>query len=142
MRSESLTHVRHALLALHKALVDRERGEYEKVHGPTSPGEMLQLLINGEQFSWLRPVSELIVRIDELIGNANEHRRTSVARPAMTSEQVKVETQALLSETRVLLESDDAPISFRTRYLDVLHVDPAIVVIHQAVMRTLGRQAD
>ena len=75
IQRESLTQVRQTLLDLHKALIERERAAYEKDHGAVSPGEMLQLLIRHAAFSWLHPISELIVRVDELISNANERRR-------------------------------------------------------------------
>ena len=50
-----------------KALLDAERETYERVHGQITGGELLQLAINHEQFAWLHPVSELIVRLDELL---------------------------------------------------------------------------
>ena len=34
---ENLTQVRRTLLDLHKALIDRERAEYEKTHGSLRP---------------------------------------------------------------------------------------------------------
>ena len=110
---ESLTEVRRTLLELHKALIEKERAEYEKSHGPVSAGEMLQLLIRDDQFSWLHPISELIVRVDELISNATDRRRPNPARPAMTPDQVRAEAEELLVETRELLTSGEAPGGFR-----------------------------
>src|SRR5919201_4371925 len=95
---ESLSQVRRTLLELHKALIERERAAYEKGHGAVSPGEMLQLLIRDAAFSWLHPISELIVRVDELISNANERRRPTPARPAMTHDQVNAEAEILMIE--------------------------------------------
>jgi hypothetical protein len=135
MTPERLTDLRGALLALHKTLVDLERTEYEQVHGPVSAGEMLQLLINSDRFSWLHPISELIVKIDELIGNANERRRPTPARPAITREQAVGDAAALLAETRRLLASDDAPTAFREHYFDLAERHPVLGVMHQAVMR-------
>ena len=58
--------LRDHLLTIHKALLDAERGKYEKAYGPMrSPGEMLQLVLSNEHFAWLRSYSGLIVRIDE-----------------------------------------------------------------------------
>ena len=54
-----LTELRHGLLRLHKTLLDWERGAYEQVHGRQSGGELLKLL--------LRPMSQAIVRIDEML---------------------------------------------------------------------------
>src|ERR1044072_91845 len=59
--------LRRALLHLHKALLDSERAAYEQAMGRVTSGELLQLVLNDEQFAWLRYISELIVRIDELL---------------------------------------------------------------------------
>ena len=64
-----LTAVRHGLLELHKALLDAERERYERTHGKVTAGKMLQLAFQDPQFAWLRSMSELIVRIDELLDN-------------------------------------------------------------------------
>jgi hypothetical protein len=133
---ESLSQVRQTLLDLHKALIERERAEYEKGHGAVSAGEMLQLLIRDPAFSWLHPISELIVRVDELISNANERRRPTPARPAMTRDQVNAEAEILIIETRQLL-TGDAPDGFRERYDTVVQSDPAIMLMHRAVMSAL-----
>jgi hypothetical protein len=133
---ENLTQVRRTLLDLHKALIERERVEYEKTHGSVSPAEMLQLLIRDDRFSWLHPISALIVRVDELISNANDRRRPNPARPALTPDQVSAETAALLSETRDLLTGEGAPDAFRERY-GALKRDSDIVLMHQAVMASL-----
>jgi len=134
---ESLTQVRRTLLDLHKALIERERAAYEKGHGPVTPGEMLQLLIRDEAFSWLHPISELIVRVDELISNANDRRRPTPARPAMTPDQVNAEAEILMVETRELLTAGDAPGGFRQHYDAVLKADPAVVALHRTVMSAL-----
>ena len=134
---ESLSQVRQTLLDLHKALIERERATYERSHGTVSPAEMLQLLIRDAAFLWLHPISELIVRVDELISNASERRRPTPARPAMTPDQVRAEAEILMVETRELLTAGDAPGGFRERYDAVLQADPAIVLMHRAVMSAL-----
>jgi len=134
---ESLSQVRRTLLDLHKALIERERAAYEKGHGAVSPGEMLQLLIRDAAFSWLHPISELIVRVDELISNASDRRRPTPARPAMTPDQVSAEAEILMIETRELLTAGDAPGGFREHYDAALQADAAIVMMHRAVMSAL-----
>ncbi len=60
--------VREALLALHKSLIELERGDRERTHGRRlSPGELLQLLTGDPSLDWLHPFSRLIVAIDELL---------------------------------------------------------------------------
>ena len=134
---ESLSEVRRTLLDLHKALIERERAAYERGHGAVTPAQMLQLLIRDDNFSWLHPISELIVRVDELISNANDRRRPTPARPAMTPDQVNAEAEILMMETRELLTAGDAPGGFRQHYDAVLQADPAIVLMHRAVMSAL-----
>ncbi|HEX5645856.1 MAG TPA: hypothetical protein VFX56_02700, partial [Nitrospira sp.] len=66
-RDASLDNVFHALLRLHKALLDDERVSYERVHGRiSSNGEFLQLVLNDAWFAWLRPLSQVIAKFDEL----------------------------------------------------------------------------
>jgi hypothetical protein len=62
-----LTDLRQALLKLHKTMLDWERTAYDRVHGRTTGHALLQAILNDPQFAWLRPLSELIVRIDELL---------------------------------------------------------------------------
>jgi hypothetical protein len=134
---ETLTQLRQTLLDLHKALIERERAAYEKGHGAVSPAEMLQLLIRDASFSWLHPISELIVRVDELISNANDRRRPTPARPPMTPDQVSAEAEFLMVEARQLLTAGDAAGNFRQRYDAILQEDPEIVLMHRAVLNTL-----
>src|SRR5919199_3695154 len=91
---ERLRDVRRGLLRLHKRLLDAERAWYEQAHGRVSSGEMLQLVIHDEQFSWLHAVSELIVRIDEMLD----------AEEPLTEEGAK----AIFRETRQLLKPSEA----------------------------------
>ncbi len=63
-----LVELRLILLNLHKALLDSERTSYEISHGAVaSPAAFLQLLINDPSFQWLRPITTLIVQIDETL---------------------------------------------------------------------------
>jgi len=65
---QRLTEVRQTLLDLHKALLDSERTAYEITHGPiASPSAFLQMLINDPTFAWLRPITALVVQIDETL---------------------------------------------------------------------------
>jgi len=116
--------VRQTLIELHKALLEAERAQYELVHGRVPPAELLQLLLGDPQFAWLRSISELIVRIDEL----------SEAEEPPTRQQSD-EVQGLV---RRLLTGTDTRSEFARRYADTLQRQPAIVVIHGRVMRALG----
>ena len=59
--------LRHALLELHKALLDAQRIRYERENGRVeSRGELLDLVLRDASFEWLRVLSALIARLDEL----------------------------------------------------------------------------
>ena len=113
-----LTDLRNSLLDLHKALLDSERTAYEIAHGPIgSPGAFLQLLINDNWFAWLKPVTTLLVQIDETL---------AAKKPPATDrdfEQLISDTRALLTESRVAGE-------FWAHYLAVVDRDPGVAVLH------------
>ena len=68
-----LNHIFQALLRLHKALLDDERVSYERVHGRIpSNGAFLQLVLGDAWFAWLRPLSQLMVKLDELMREAQK----------------------------------------------------------------------
>lgn len=63
-----LKNARLYLLRLHKALLEHEKSRYEAMHGRIKTiGEYYNLVVNHEQFAWLRAMSQLIVEIDEAI---------------------------------------------------------------------------
>jgi len=53
---------------------ETERIAYEQVRGRVSSGELLQLVIEHEQFAWLHRISELVVQIDEMLKQMNLYR--------------------------------------------------------------------
>ena len=118
-----LTDVRRALLRLHKVLLDEERADYERVYGQVTGGELLQLVINHEQFAWLRPVSEFIVRIDETL-DADE--------PATADD-----AEALLAGARVLLKPSEGGGGFGQKYFAAIQREPDVVLAPREVMRLL-----
>lgn len=72
---ERLSAARDHLLRLHKTLLDSERVAYERAYGRVeSSGEWLQIVLGHDHFSWLRPYSGLIVRIDEWLADKERAR--------------------------------------------------------------------
>jgi len=65
-KNEKLKECRDLLLKLHKTMLDLERELYEGIHGQQSAGQFLNLLLENDDFAWLRRFSLLIVVIDEL----------------------------------------------------------------------------
>ena len=64
--AEKLKNARNILLKLHKSMLDLERDMHEGIHGKLNATEFLNLLMEDEDFAWLRKFSMLIVEIDEM----------------------------------------------------------------------------
>ena len=124
---QQLRDLRRGLLHLHKTLLDTERTAYEQTYGRVSSGELLQLVINHEQFAWLRSISELIVRIDEML-DADE--------PATTGD-----AESLLAQARKLLRPSETGDAFERKYYAALQREPDAVLAHRDVMTILSASA-
>jgi len=115
---QKLTELRQTLLTLHKALLDSERTSYELVHGSVaSPAAFLQLLINDNWFAWLRPVTTLLVQIDETL---------AAKKPPADAR----EFERLIADTRALLSPSREANGFWKRYAAVMQRDPGVAVLH------------
>jgi hypothetical protein len=57
--------LRRALFDLHREIVAIEREDHERRTGVQDPAGFLRLLIEDEGLAWLRPLSALVVRMDE-----------------------------------------------------------------------------
>lgn len=109
-----------ALLRLHKALLDDERVSYERVHGRIpSNGAFLQLALNDAWFAWLRPLSQLIAKLDELSESNDPAPRAAIP--------------ALLASVRTLLIPTEEGEGFGRQYYDALQRSPDVVLEHAAV---------
>lgn len=122
-----LRELRRALLHLHKALLDGERDWYEQAHGAVSSGELLQLVISHEQFAWLHSVSELIVRIDEML-DADEPLTTADAR-------------ALVAQARALVTPSSTGTEFQRKYFAAIQREPTVALAHRDVTKILPPDA-
>jgi hypothetical protein len=126
-RDVSLNNLFSALLRLHKALLDDERVSYERVHGRIpSNGAFLQLVLNDAWFSWLRPLSQLIAKLDELSESTDPTPCEAIP--------------ALLESVQTLLIPTEEGEGFGRQYYDALQRNPDAVLAHAAV-RTLLKQA-
>jgi hypothetical protein len=77
---KQLRTIRTVLLALHKMLMDSEKRLYEARYGPISgPNEYFKIVLEDEEFSWLRTFSQLIVEIDEAIDTRRDPITLEVA---------------------------------------------------------------
>jgi hypothetical protein len=122
---QRLTELRHALLKLHKALVDSERVGYEKTMGQIkSPNHFLQLLTNDPWFAWLQPFSQLIVAMDEALD----------AEEPLTLAKV----DALVRQSDLLLVVSENSDGFSGHYYQALQRDPDVVLAHAEVVKLRG----
>jgi len=120
-----LVELHGALLKLHKALIDSERVVYEKEVGPiSSPNHFFQLLTNDPWFAWLRPISQLIVAVDETLDSKEPLTNTDV--------------DALMSQSVFLLVPAKSGGEFGERYVAALQRDPRVVLTHAQVAKRIG----
>jgi len=119
-----LIDLRKSLLNLHKTLLEWERAAYERIHGRTSPGNLLTALMNDPQFAWLRPLSELIVRIDE-----------SLAIDALDGPDVDVNAIVALAASAIV--ADETGNAAAQRHHKALQEHPDAVFAHRAVTKVL-----
>ena len=115
--------LRKALLHLHKTLLDWERSTYERAHGRVSAGELLKIIVEDAQFAWLRPISELIVRIDET-SDTEEGDATA-------------DVEALIARARDAVLPNESATPYAQRYLAALQEHPDAVFAHRAVRDVL-----
>ncbi len=112
-----LDEVNRALRALHKLLIGTVRTEYERTHGPIAgPGALLRLLMEDPFFSWLRPMSQAMVEMDQL---AEEETPPDPIRMAGLRERI---------EAMIATE----------RYLALLQSSPEVVMAHTDLRKALS----
>jgi hypothetical protein len=119
----SLENLRHTLLRLHQSFVDAERLEYERLHGRVPGGQLLEALINEPAFAWLKPLTTLIVQLDEQVDEPQPEDGPDA-------------TQRML-QLRDLLRPDPNGSAFQQRYATLLQRSPQVVVAHAAVVQAL-----
>ena len=122
--TQRLAATRHAVMLLHRALLESERLRYERLFGRvTSSADLLQLVLHDPWFAWLRPLSALIVAMDE--------RMDPDAEPGVAT------PESLLEQARALVRADEVGPDFQSHYHDALQRDPAVVMAHAALQKTL-----
>ena len=120
-----LLELHSALLKLHKALLDSEKILYEKNVGPIqSPNHFFQLLTTDPYFAWLRPISQLIVAIDETLDE----------KEPLTTEGV----DSLMRQSVFLLVPAQSTGEFAERYVAALQRDPRVILAHAQVAKRIG----
>src|SRR6266581_3130774 len=119
-----LDKLRQALLQLHKALLDAQRIRYERENGRVeSRGELLALVLEDASFEWLRVLSALIARLDELAEADDKDARA--------------ELRGVIERLRTLVrfEGNDG---FTGPYREIVEAVPDALVAHVQLSRLLN----
>src|SRR5438270_13180032 len=110
-----------ALLPLHRALIEVARDDYAFAYGKVvGPAQLLQLITDDPFFAWLKPMTALIVEIDEM---ARVDFETDDAR-------------AVAARVEQLFGADAA---FSDRYMPLLQRDVDAAIAHAAMRRALAK---
>ncbi len=125
----TLLEMRERLLSLYSALITAEQLTYERIHGRVeSPDELLHLVLNDSWFTWLCPVLDLLVRIDQLLSDDTFD---------LTQETLEHLVTAVRSVTRPSVEGD----GFERAYYEALQRTPDAVLAHFQITRILLAEA-
>ena len=111
------------LLPLHRALIDAARDEYiASVASVAGPTHLLQLLNEDPFFAWLKPLTAVIVDLDEM-------SRTDFD---------EAQLDAMLARVKGIFDGDAAG-AFGSRYLPLLQRDVDVAIAHAAIRQILSR---
>jgi len=122
--TSKLDELRRALLALHKTLLDAQRVRYEREHGRVeSRGELLDLVLRDASFEWLRVLSALIARLDELA--------------AVDDEDASGEMRGVIDRLRTLVRFEGNS-GFTDPYREIIEAVPDALVAHVQLSRLLA----
>jgi hypothetical protein len=127
-RRQILLDIRRGLLGLHKALIVAEQVTYERINGRVdSTGKLLQLVLNDPWFTWLHPLSQMVVRIDELLEDGDD--------------VTDVELEHFLTEVRALIRPSEEGDGFERSYYEALQREPDVIFAHVEVKKLLTKIA-
>lgn len=119
----ALKAVSRALIPLHRALIEAAKAEYSADYEPIAqPTRLLQLLQEDPFFAWLKPMTALIVDIDEMA-------RADFALHDISAISARVD--------RLFGHEVDA--TFAERYVPVLQRDVDVAIGHAAVRQAAGK---
>ncbi|MFN0277785.1 MAG: hypothetical protein ACKVRN_04190 [Pyrinomonadaceae bacterium] len=124
--ADKLKNARNILLKLHKSMLDLEREMYEGIHGQLNSSEFLQLLLEDEDFAWLRQFSMLIVEIDEMFD----------LKVKITDEMI----DANLKKVRDLVEMTEPDEYFRAKYQFALQRNANAAGLQSQLKTLLGKE--
>jgi hypothetical protein len=122
---QQLRDVRQSLLGLHKVLLEFEREAYERAHDRIETSyQFLNLVMNDPWFAWLRNISELIVRMDEMLDTKES--------------PTEGDALAVIDQTRDLVAPSETGAAFQRKYFEALQKSPDVVLAHSKTVKLLG----
>jgi len=122
--TDDLDKLRHALLELHKTLLDAQRIRYEREYGRVeSRGELLDLVLRDTSFEWLRVLSALIAGLDELA--------------AVDDRDVSGEMRGVIDKLHALVRFEGNS-GFTDPYREIIEAVPDALVAHVQLSRLLA----
>jgi hypothetical protein len=117
----ALRDLSRTLIPLHRRLIEETRADYAFAYGPVeTPGHLLQLVQGDPFFDWLKPITTLIVDIDEMT-------RTDFESAAASEIIARAER----------MFGPEAAGEFATRYVPLLQRDVDVAIGHAAVRKIL-----
>lgn len=129
MPKATLKTISSNLRAQHKLLLDYEKRIYEKTYGHIEgPYQLLGLAMDDPQFAWLRAMSAEMVHMDEVRLN----------RDGVTETDLRL----IGTRLRALLVEDRAQTDFQKRYEEARAEDPAILMAHSNLIKSLPPEPD
>jgi hypothetical protein len=116
--------MRHAMLELHRRLIDAQRIQYEKLHGRVqTTSEFLGLVLEHPDFEWIRALSALVAQLDEW-------RETEVRDAG--------ELDAIVAALRRLIQPQGSDTEFSRKYWEMIERTPEVLIDHVKLTRLLG----
>lgn len=117
--------IRHALLDLHKSMIDAQRIIYERDHGRVeTPAQFLGLVLEHPEFEWIRELSALMALLDEWREDAREVESVGL--------------DDIVGGLRALIQRDGTNVRFTDRYWRMVDSTPEVLVGHVKLWRMLG----
>jgi hypothetical protein len=120
----ALREVWQQLLPLHRSLIDSASAEYGATVAPVSgPTHLLQLLQDDPFFTWLKPLTSLIVDIEAMT-------RTDFER---------ADVDGIVKRMEHLFGASADDVAFTSRYVPILQRDVDVAIAHAAIRQISGK---
>ena len=123
-KAEKLKNARDILLKLHKSMLDIEREMYEGLNGKVAAAQFVTLLMEDDDFAWLRKFSSLIVEVDEMFASKDGYSDELI--------------DACLQKVKELAEMSEDDDYFKAKYQFALQKSPDSAGLHSQLKKALS----